>query len=95
MPARGERADELPQALALAGIERRGGLVEGEHRRVGDQSERDVHALAVAAGQPLHALVRALAQAGLLEHPRDRASGSATRSRRANSRRFSTTESFE
>ena len=45
------------------GIERRGGLVEREHRRVGDQPERDVHALAVAAGQALHALVGAIAAA--------------------------------
>src|ERR1700722_10408198 len=42
--------DEPPQALTLAWIERRGGLVKQDHWRIGQQSERDIDALAIAAG---------------------------------------------
>ena len=64
---------KLPQALALARIERRGRLVEHQHRRVREQAERDVDALAVAAREAVHPLVGALPQAGLLEHRPHRA----------------------
>ena len=92
---RREPADELPQPLALAGVERRGRLVQQQHGRVGEQPERDVHALAVAAREtsersparsasPVCSSIRATA-ASRLGDP----------SRRANSRRFSATDSFE
>ena len=87
---------KLPQALALAGVERRRGLVEREHRRVGDQAERDVHALAVAAGEALPTRSAARSRRPVCSSIRSTAaSGSATRSRRANSARFSATDSFE
>ena len=70
MPPRGEAEDELPQALALARVQRRGRLVEQQHRRVGEQADRDVHPLAVAARERAELVARAVAQAGLLEHPR-------------------------
>ena len=66
-----EALDEFPQAFALRGVERRGRLVERQHGRIGKQRQRDVHPLAVAARQSRHALVRALAQTGLLEHPHE------------------------
>ena len=43
----GQPRDEVPQSLPLGGVERGRRLVEGEHRRVGDQPEGDVHALAI------------------------------------------------
>ena len=89
------RVDELPEPRALARIERRRRLVEQQHRGVGDQADRDVDALAVAAGEAADLIAGALAQTGLLEHPSTAASASATPSRRANSRRFSATDSFE
>ena len=90
-----QTADEAPQPLALARVERGGGLVEREHRRAREQPDRDVHALAVAARQarpcsaarscrPVCSSIRSTA-----------ASGSATCSRRANRPRFSATESLE
>src|SRR4051812_28831168 len=45
----GEPEDELPQAGALARVERRTRLVEQEHVGLGEQADGDVHALAVAA----------------------------------------------
>ena len=63
--------DEAPQALALARVQRAGRLVEQQHRRIGEQADGDVHALAVAARQAAELVVRALLQAGLLEHPLD------------------------
>ena len=86
---------ELPQPLALSRVERRGRLVERQHRRVGEQAERDVHALAVAAGEPADGLAGALASPVCSSIRATAARGSATRSRRANSSRFSATESFE
>ena len=70
-PALGERRDELPQALALPGIERCGWLVEQQHGWLGDQPDGDVDALLVAARELCDLLVAALAQSGQLEHPTD------------------------
>ena len=69
--ALGERGDEAPQPLALARVERARRLVEQQHRRVGEQADGDVHALAVAARQAAELVVGALAQARLVEHPLD------------------------
>ena len=49
-----------------------GRLVEQQHRRVGEQADGDVHALAVAARQRAELVAGAVAQPGLLEHPRRR-----------------------
>ena len=58
MPSAARPPDEAPQPLALAGVERRRGLVEREHGRAREQADRDVHALAVAAGQARELFVR-------------------------------------
>ena len=90
----GEAQDELPQALALARVEAGAGLVEEQHVGFGEQADRDVHALAVAARQRADLIVGALVQVGQHEHPLDGRLGSATRSSRANSMRFSATVSL-
>src|SRR5436190_20253942 len=66
-PALGQRVDEAPQALALARVQRARGLVEQQHRRIGEQTDRDVHALAVATRQRAELVVRALLERRLLE----------------------------
>ena len=64
-PARSRSASRNPRgARAGAGRAPRAGLVEQHHRGVAEQADRDVHALAVAAG----------------ERPRDRRRGRAARS---------------
>ena len=67
----GEREDELPQPLALPGIEARGRLVEQQHPGLGDQPDRDVHPLLVAAREGPDLIVASFAEPGLLEHPLD------------------------
>ena len=69
--AAGEAADELPQDLALARVQRRRGLVEQEHRRIGEQADRDVHALLVAAGETAELVALPVGQAGELERAGD------------------------
>jgi hypothetical protein len=44
-----ERRDELPELRALARVQRGARLVEQQHGRVGEQPDRDVHPLLVAA----------------------------------------------
>ena len=96
VPGARERADELPQPLALAGIERRGGLVQRE-QRAGRRSARARRSR--AGGCRRRAAPRARPRARSAPSARasapPRASGSATPSRRANRRRFSATDSFE
>ena len=58
-----EAQDELPQARALARIERGARLVEQQHLGLGEQADRDVHALAVAARERAH-LIAARGRAG-------------------------------
>jgi hypothetical protein len=70
--ALGEGEDELPEAVALARVERGARLVEQQHLGLAQQADRDVHALAVAAGERADLVVGALAQVGLVEHPIDR-----------------------
>ena len=67
----GEAEDELPEALALARIERRARLVEQQHLRLGEQADGDVDALTVAARQRAHLIAGAITQAGQVEHPLD------------------------
>src|SRR4051794_6751651 len=69
----GQARDPLPQALALARVQRRGRLVEQQDGRLGQQADGDVDALAVATRQLAELLAGAIGQAGLLEHARDRA----------------------
>ena len=90
-----EREQELPQPLALARVERRARLVEQQDRRLGQQADRDVHPLAVAAGEDAHLVVGAVLEPGLRRAFATTApSTSAQRSSRANRRRFSATVSF-
>ena len=65
---RGEPQDELPQALALAGVERRARLVEQQDRRVREQPDRDVEPLAVPSGERMGEAAGPVAQVGLLQH---------------------------
>ena len=95
VPSPASREDELPQALALARVERRARLVEQQHVGLGEQADRDVHALAVAARERAHLVAGALAQVGEVEHAADgRAGRPGSCSSRANSDRFSSTVSF-
>jgi hypothetical protein len=70
-PVRCLAGDELPQARALTRIERRGRLVEQQHGRLGEQADRDVDALAIAAGERPELVVRALGEPDLRQHARD------------------------
>ena len=72
-PGAGEAEDELPEPLALARVEPGRGLVEQQHRGRGEQADRDVDPLLVAARERPDLIVAALAQVGLVEHPLDRA----------------------
>src|SRR4051812_50049060 len=63
--------DELPEAGALARIETRAGLVEKQNGRTGEQSDGDVDALLVAAGERGDWVVTSLRQSSLVEHSRD------------------------
>ena len=89
VPAPASAADELPQARALARVERGRRLVEQQHGRVAEQADRDVHALAVAAREALDRIARAVGEPGLREHPPHRAVRVGAPSSRANRRRFS------
>ena len=73
--ARRQPADEFPQPLSLAGIERGGGLVEQQYGRLGQQPDADVDSLLVATGEPVDRVCRPLGQPGLLEHPSHRRLG--------------------
>src|SRR3954454_15106891 len=53
---------------ALARIETRAGLVEKQNGRTGEQSDGDVDALLVAAGERGHGVVASLRQSRLAEH---------------------------
>jgi hypothetical protein len=66
--ALGEPGDELPEASALARVEADAGLVEQQHAGAGEQPDRDVDPLLVAAGETGDGLAAPLAQAGELEH---------------------------
>ncbi len=66
--ALGEAEDELPEALALARVEPGRGLVEQQHGRLGEQADRDVDPLLVAAGQRPDLVVAAVGEGGLGEH---------------------------
>ncbi len=70
-PATGQGADEVPQPFPLARIEGRGGLVQEQHDGLGQESHRNVDALAIAARQTPQLLACALRQARLLEHALD------------------------
>ena len=72
VPRPGEPEHELPQALALARVEAGRRLVEQQHRGLGEQPDRDVDPLLVAAREGPDLVVAALAEPGLLEHPLDR-----------------------
>ena len=69
--ARASAADELPQALALARVERGRRLVEQQQPRLGEQADGDVDPLPVAARERPDRVVGPVAQAGLVEHPAD------------------------
>ena len=60
--------DDGPEARPLAWVERRGRLVEQQHGGVGEQADRNVDALAVAAGQRRDGVVPALLKAGERQH---------------------------
>ena len=86
--------DDRPEARALARVERRGRLVEQQHGRVGEQADRDVHPLAVAAGERGDRDRRARSSSPVSASIRRTASaGCGTFSSCANSRRFSSTVS--
>ena len=70
--AAGEAEHELPEALALARVEAGRGLVEQQDRGLGEQPDRDVDPLLVAARERPDLVVAPLGERGLLEHPLDR-----------------------
>ena len=54
VPSRDQLAQHLPQLDAAARVEAGGRLVEEQHRRRGDQADREVEPPAHAAGVGLH-----------------------------------------
>jgi hypothetical protein len=61
-----------PEAFPLPRVEGGARLVHQQHGWIGQQPDRDVHALAVAAREVLHAIVGAVTQTGVLQHAVDR-----------------------
>ena len=57
LAARGERAHRRPEVVAALDVHRDGRLVEHEQLRVGDERDREAHALGLAAGELLRAPV--------------------------------------
>ena len=76
VPRPARRADELPQALALARVQRRRGLVEQQHRRLG---RADPTAMLTRWRLPpdsrANLVVGAIGQPGLVQHARHRRVG--------------------
>ncbi len=67
LAARGEGAHRRPERVAPLDVERDGRLVEHEQLRVADERDGEAHALGLAAGELLGALIGDLADAGELE----------------------------
>src|SRR3954451_11667566 len=59
-PAARESQNEVPEPLALAGVEPRAGLVEQQYRGTGEEPDGDVDALLVAAGERARLVVATL-----------------------------------
>ena len=68
-PAARQIEHELPEPLALAGIESGRGLIEQQHGRFGQQPDRDVDPLLVAPREAPDLLATAGLQPGLEDHP--------------------------
>ena len=66
----GERADDVPQLAAAAGVEARRGLVEEQHARRDDEAQREVEAAAHAARVGADAAGRGIRQREALEQLR-------------------------
>ena len=71
LTAAGQGADELPEALALAGIERRRRFIEKQRRRLGRQPDGYVDSLLVTARQAADLVVGAVLEIRLGEHGLD------------------------
>ena len=71
-PAAGQAEHELPEPLALARVEPGARLVEQQHRRAGQEPDRDVDPLLVAAREGPRLVVAAVLEGGLREHLLDR-----------------------
>src|SRR4051794_24577077 len=63
--------DELPEALALAWVQRSARLVQQQRVRVGQQADRDVHPLAVSPGERRDLVVGTVLEPRLMKHARD------------------------
>ena len=68
-PAAVREQPQLPHDLLVQGrIQTRGGLVQGEQRRLGEQLQRHRGALALPAGEGVDPLLAAVGQAEQLDH---------------------------
>ena len=59
--------DEFPHLIRPHGVERRGRLIQKEHRRLEDEPLGDGQALPHPAGQPASGIARATGQPDLLQ----------------------------
>ena len=59
--------EQVVEAVALLGIEARGGFIDDEQLRIAEQRLRHAEALLHAAGEPAHRLLAVLVEVGLLQ----------------------------